>query len=104
VKPHASSGRTIGLRHDDRDLVLARHRFEGWNCKERSAEKDDAHRRRCYQVCVFVTGGVSAVVVVTVPDTGGVTGSYGAAVPSAPLLGSGAGCPVPFAGGDSSFF
>jgi len=47
---------------------------------------------------VVVTGGVSGMVVV--PGwAGGVTGSYGAAVPSAPVDGSGGASPPPCAAG-----
>ena len=39
---HPASGRLVRLRHDQRDLVLARERFESGNREFRSAEEDEA--------------------------------------------------------------
>jgi hypothetical protein len=55
---------------------------------------------------VVVTGFVSSIVVVgaaVVPAGGGLTFSYVPARPSTPLVGSGAGCPMPCAAGVSVF-
>ena len=54
-------------------------------------------------VFVFVTGGVSLTVVDVVPEAGGVTGSYGAAVPSTPVDGCGGAWPMPWPAGVSAF-
>lgn len=72
------------------------HRVERRNRELGRAEKDDAHGRGFY--VVVVTGGLSGIVVVC-GFAGGVTGWYGAAVPSTPLDGCGGGC-TPRAGGD----
>lgn len=62
--------------------------------------------RRFYVVVVavvVVTGGVSGIVVVS-GFGGGVTGSYGPAVPSTPVVGCGGAWPMPCAAGVSLFF
>jgi hypothetical protein len=98
---HPAAGRTIGLRHHERDLVLARERFQRWNRKLGRAEEDDAHGARFYVVVeevVVVAGGVSGIVVCC-GSGGGFTGLPGADVPSTPLDGSGGAFPPPFAVG-----
>jgi len=97
---HPAPGGTIGLRDDERDFVLALHRPQRRNRKLGRTEEDDAHGRGFY--VVVVTGGLSGIVVV-VGCAGGLTGLYGATVPSTPLDGCGGGW-TPCAGGDCFAF
>ena len=90
--------------------MLARHRLERRHGEFRSPEKDHAHGARFYVVVVaavpvvVVTGGALTTlvaVVALVAVVGGATGSYGATMPSAPLLGCGDSACIPFAAGVS---